>query len=75
MAKLIRKISIGPDLLKAMNFSIGQPMLRGKHTVTEIIQLESGHIEIWLTNSDDEGYLWKTIGSNMPVSIEYNIEY
>jgi|TARA_R100001163_G_C4993382_1_gene145150 hypothetical protein len=72
---LIRKISIGPDLLKAMNFSIGQPMLRGKHTVTEIIQLESGHIQIWLTNSDDEVYLWKTIGSNMPVSIEYNIEY
>ena len=72
---LIRKISIGPDLLKAMNFSIGQPMLRGKHTVREIIQLDSGKIEIWLSNSEDEVYLWKTIGCNMPVAIEYNIEY
>jgi len=72
---LIRKISIGPDLLKAMNFSIGQPMLRGKHNVREIIQLDSGKIEIWLSNSEDEVYLWKTIGCKMPVTIEYNIDY
>tara|TARA_R110000824_G_scaffold137007_3_gene301042 strand:- start:285 stop:509 length:225 start_codon:yes stop_codon:yes gene_type:complete len=72
---LIRKISIGPDLLKAMNFSVGQPMLRGKHNIREIIELESGRIQIWLSNEEDEVYLWKTIGYNMPVAIEYNIEY
>ncbi len=72
---VIRKISIGPDILNAMNFSVGQPMLRGKHTICEIIQVDAKGIEIWLTNSDDEVYLWKVIGTYMPVSIEYNIEY
>ena len=58
-----------------MNFSVGQPMLRGKHNIREIIELESGRIQIWLSNEEDEVYLWKTIGYNMPVAIEYNIEY
>ena len=50
-------------------------MLRGKHNIREIIELESGRIQIWLSNEEDEVYLWKTIGYNMPVAIEYNIEY
>lgn len=73
--KLIRKISIGPDVLKAMNFSVGQPILRDKHKVTDILKLEDGSIEIWLSNLDNEVYLWKSINQFVPVTIEYNIDF
>lgn len=72
---LIRKISIGPDLLKAMNYSVGQPMLGAKHTIAEISKTDSGSIDIWLQNSEEEVFIWKTISPLVPVTIEYNIEY
>lgn len=72
---LIRKISVGPDVLKSMNFSVGQPMLNAKHKITYFEKHDNGEIDIWLSNSNDETYLWKTINRHVPVVIEYNIEY
>lgn len=72
---LIRKISIGPDLLKAMNYSIGQPMLRGAYKVSTILANEDGHIQIWLENEEKEVMLWKTVNRHTPFTLEYNMEY
>tara|TARA_R110000868_G_scaffold78911_3_gene224734 strand:- start:947 stop:1168 length:222 start_codon:yes stop_codon:yes gene_type:complete len=71
---LIRKISIGPDYLNAMHFSIDQPVIRKTHTIVEIKRIESDTFEIWIANDKDEAYLWKSI-EGMPVVIEFNIDY
>lgn len=72
---VIRKISIGPDLLNAMNFVVGQSIMNGKHTIENIMASDDGHINIWLSNSSNEVYLWKTVNKYTPFTLEYNIEY
>jgi len=73
--ELIRKISIGPDILNAMHFSVGQKLLKGTHTVDNIVRTDDMKIQIWVQNDEDEVYLWKEINQHTPVTIEYNIEY
>ena len=72
----IRKISIGSDYKSsAMHYLVGQSILGGSHTI-HLIQHESRNdsIKIWIERQN-EVLLWKEFNSNMPISIEYNINF
>ena len=72
----IRKISIGPDYKNAMSYLQGQEVLGGSHKIHLIFFDESkSSINVWIENDSNEILLWKEFNSNMPVSIEYNINF
>jgi len=72
----IRKISIGPDYKNAMSYLQGQEVLGGSHKIHLIFFDEfKDSFKIWIENDSDEVLLWKEFNSNMPVSIEYNINF
>ena len=72
----IRKISIGADYKSsAMHYIVGQEVLGGSHQIHLIKYIkESGNVVIWIQKKD-EIFLWKEFNSNMPFSIEYNINF
>ena len=72
----IRKISIGPNYKSdAMHYIVGQEVLGGKYFIHLIQYIErSDSIKIWIQRGG-EILLWKEFNSNMPVSIEYNINF
>tara|TARA_R100001510_G_C7612242_1_gene175405 strand:- start:183 stop:407 length:225 start_codon:yes stop_codon:yes gene_type:complete len=72
----IRKISVGPDYKSgAMHYLVGQEILNGKYFI-HLIQYDSDSdsIKIWIQRKD-EILLWKEFRSQVPVSIEYNINF
>ena len=72
----IRKISVGPDYKGgAMHYLQGQDVLNGEYVI-HLIQYDahSGSYKIWIERGD-EVLLWKELNQNMPVSIEYNINF
>jgi len=72
----IRKVSIGADYKSgAMHYIVGQEVL-GKNYIIHLIQFdqESKGFKIWIQHKD-EILLWKEFNINMPVSIEYNINF
>lgn len=72
---IIRKISIGSDYKSsAMHYIIGQDVLGGSHKIHHMRLEEAGIIKIWIESSG-EILLWKEFNNNMPVSIEYNINF
>jgi len=72
----IRKISIGPNYKSdAMHYIVGQQILGGKYVIHLIQHVElTNSIKIWIQHND-EILLWKEFNSNMPVSVEYNINF
>jgi len=72
----IRKISIGADYKSsAMHYIAGQEVLGGNykiHLIQKDVNLDS--YKIWIEKSN-EILLWKEFNSNIPVSIEYNINF
>jgi len=72
----IRKISIGPNYKSdAMHYIVGQDVLGGKYYIHLIQYVErSDSIKIWITR-EGEILLWKEFNYNMPVSIDYNINF
>ena len=72
----IRKISIGPNYKSdAMHCIVGQDVLGGKYYIHLIQYVErSDSVKIWIKR-EGEILLWKEFNSNMPVSIEYNINF
>ncbi len=72
----IRKISIGSNYKSdAMHYIVGQEVLGGKYFIHLIQYVErSDSIKIWIQR-EGEILLWKEFNSNMPVSIEYNINF
>ena len=72
----IRKISIGPNYKSdAMHYIVGQDVLGGKYYIHLIQYVErSDSVKIWIKRKG-EILLWKEFNSNMPVSIEYNINF
>ena len=72
----IRKISIGPNYKSdAMHYIVGQDVLGGKYFIHLIQYVErSDSIKIWI-QKEGEILLWKEFNSNMPVSIEYNLNF
>jgi|TARA_E500000318_G_scaffold50121_1_gene46933 hypothetical protein len=70
----IRKISIGGDYKSSsMHYIIGQSVIGGDYQIHEI-QEHKGSYRVWIVK-DNEVVLWKEFNSNMPVSIEYNIQF
>jgi len=73
----IRKISIGADYkTNAMHYISNQEVLGSKYMIHLIKYIESNNsIKIWIENKQGEVFLWKEFNSNMPISIEYNINF
>lgn len=72
----IRKITIGADYKSnGMHYIVGQPILNNSHTI-HLIRLDenTGGIKIWI-EKENEILLWKEFNANMPISIEYNINF
>lgn len=72
----IRKISVGADYKSgAMHYIVEQEVLGGSYKI-HLIQKDNstGSIKIWV-ESNNEVLLWKEFNHNMPISIEYNINF
>ena len=70
----IRKISIGPDYKSgAMHYIVGQDVLNGSYTIHHIRMDQEG-VRVWI-EKNKEVLLWKQFNSNMPVSVEYKIDF
>jgi predicted metal-dependent RNase len=70
---MIRKISIGLDLLKAMHYVVGQQVLDKSYTI-DTIRYEGLDIVIYI-KKEDEIVKWKSLNTNVPVTIEYKIDF
>ena len=73
LVNIIRKISIGPDYMKSMNYTVGQEVLDKSYSIYQIIRNEDG-IKIYIIK-EGEIVLWKEFSETVPVSIEYNINF
>lgn len=74
MEGIIRKISIGADYKNnAMHYIVGQDVLGGNYQIFEIIKT-TDYIFIYIIK-DKEIFMWKSFNYNMPISIEYNINF
>ena len=72
----IRKISVGADYKSSsMHYIQGQEVLGGNYQI-HLIQYsqDSDSYKVWIENID-EIVLWKEFNKNMPISIEYNINF
>jgi hypothetical protein len=70
---IIRKISVGPDYMKSMNYTVGQEVLDKTYCIYQIIKSDEG-IKLYIIK-DDEITLWKEFSITMPISIEFNINF
>jgi len=70
----IRKVSIGADYKSSsMHYIVGQPVLNGSYNI-HIINIINGCVCIWI-EKNDEILMWKQFNENMPISIEFNIDF
>lgn len=73
----IRKISIGADYKSnAMHYIVGQKIL-GESNEIHFIKFDEklSSFKIYIINSKREIVLWKEFNSQIPTSIEYNINF
>jgi len=73
----IRKISIGPDYKGgAMHYIVGQKILGDSHEIHHIKRhSKTGSVSIYIINKKNEVILWKEFTAQMPISIEFNIDF
>lgn len=72
---IIRKISIGADYKSSMHYINGQEILGGSYVIHDIrIDEVTNTCKIYV-EKDKEVFLWKSFNSNMPISIEYNMNF
>lgn len=72
----IRKISVGADYKSsAMHYIVDQEVLGNNYKIHCIRKDERKNSYKVFIIKDTEVYLWKEFGSEMPVSIEYNINF
>jgi hypothetical protein len=73
----IRKIAVGPDYKGgAMHYVVGQEVLKGTYVI-HLIRYDHNEdsFKIWIESAcKKEVMLWKQF-VNMPVSVEYNINF
>lgn len=73
----IRKISIGADYKSnAMHYIVGQKVL-GDTNEIHLIKFDNklNSFKIYIINAKKEVVLWKEFNSQIPISIEYNINF
>lgn len=72
---IVRKVSVGQDYKSdAMHYVLGQDVLRGEYKISLMLLKDNGTVDIWIKNTSGT-MLWKTFNSNMPISIEYDIDF
>jgi len=71
---IIRKISVGTDYKSAMNYIVGQTVLNGSYVIHHISGNDDGSFVVYIER-EKEIVTWKKFSSNMPVSVEFNIEF
>jgi hypothetical protein len=73
----IRKIAVGPDYKSgAMHYIIGQWVLNNHYKIEHIrFDDTCQSFKIYITNEVNETLLWKEFTKDMPISIEYNIDF
>jgi len=69
----IRKISVGVDYKNSMHYIVGQNVLDG-YKIHQIISDGVGGFHIWI-EKDMEVSLWKYINQNLPIIVEFNINF
>ena len=74
MRTKIRKISVGPDYKNAMHYQIGQQVCNDHEILSIDIDDNNNDIHVLICKGSD-AYYWKSFNSNMPISIEYNIDF
>lgn len=74
---VIRKISIGAEYkLNAMHYIIGQKILNDSYEIHLIkFDQKQKSFKIYIINKKQEVVLWKEFNVQMPISIEYNINF
>ncbi len=73
----IRKVSIGTDFKSAMHYIVGQEVLGGNYVI-HLIKFNSTNSSYKLYIEESEGdmvVLWKEFNSNLPITVEYNINF
>lgn len=73
----IRKISVGAEYKSnAMHYIVGQKLL-GDSNEIHLIRFDEklNSFKIYIINSKKEIVLWKEFNSQIPTSIEYNINF
>jgi hypothetical protein len=73
----IRKISVGAEYKSnAMHYIVGQKVL-GDSNEIHLIRFDEklNSFKIYIINSKKEIVLWKEFNSQIPTSIEYNINF
>ena len=71
--KHIRKISVGANYKDAMHYMIDQQVMGGGWKIHAVTQDETGYY-VWI-QKDEEIKMWKSFNSNMPITIEYNVNF
>jgi hypothetical protein len=73
----IRKISIGTDYKNtSMHYIVGQSVLSNSNKIYMIKYDEKKNAyKLFIINHKDEIVLWKEFNFNMPITIEYNIDF
>ena len=73
----IRKISIGADYKSnAMHYIVGQKVLGDTNEIHLIrFNEKQNSFKIYIINQKQEIVLWKEFNSQIPISIEYNINF
>ena len=73
---VIRKVSIGLEYKTAMTYMANQAVMGGEYRIALIQKEEiSGNIVIYIINDKKEVLLWKEFTQQVPVSIEYVVDY
>lgn len=71
---VIRKLTVGPDYKTAMHYIVGQKVINGEYHIHAIV-IENSDVKIWIENENKEVMAWKSYNTNMPMTVEYNIEF
>ena len=69
----IRKISVGSNYKDAMHYMIDQNVMNGDWTIHAVTQDEDGY-HVWIQKGD-EIKKWKQFNVNMPITIEFNVNF
>lgn len=73
---IIRKLTVGGDYKNAMNYVVNQDVLSGKYKINYIqVNDVDSSVTVWIINENKEVLAWKKFSKDMPISIEYNIEF
>jgi len=70
----IRKITIGLDYKNSMHYIVGQEVLGGSNTIHAIIDNGNDYY-VWIENKNKELSVWKSPNKNLPILVEFNINY